>query len=284
MSKEHRGILQMVLCATLWSIAGIFMKFLPWHGLAVGSLRSFFAGITLAVYMIFRKYSFHVSRNTLLAGFFSGGTYLCFSLANKLTTAANVIVLQFTCPVFVVLFSALFFHKKIRRQDALVVLVVLVGISLFFFDQLTPSGLLGNCLAILTGMLMSGMFLSLGGLSVPDRFSGVMIGQIFAFLAGLPFVLLTRPLFNAATLSCIIILGVFQMGIAFILYIKAAEACPPLACSLLSAVEPLLNPVWVLIFDGERPGPFALVGGVIVIVSVTLWCMYGQEKSAEETG
>ena len=79
------------------------------------------------------------------------------------------------------------------------------------------------------------------------------------------------------------ILGVFQLGIAYILYVKATETCPPLACCLLGAVEPLLNPVWVLIFNGERPGPFALIGGAIVIVSVTLW-MYMQQKNAEETG
>jgi drug/metabolite transporter (DMT)-like permease len=56
-----------------------------------------------------------------------------------------------------------------------------------------------------------------------------------------------------------------------------------LACCLLGAVEPLLNPVWVLIFDGERPGVFALIGGVIVIVSVTVWCIFGKEQPAEET-
>ena len=284
MSKEHRGILQMLMCATLWSIAGIFMKFLPWHGLAVASIRSLFAGITIVVYMYMKHFRFCINPRTLLAGFFAGSTFVLFSLANKLTTAANAIVLQFTCPVFVVLFSALLYHKRIRSADALVVLIVLIGIALFFFDQLSPAGMLGNLVAIAAGMVMSGMYITIGDIEGEERFSAVLIGQLFAFAVGLPVVFVTRPLFNAITVSCIVILGVFQLGLAYILYVKSAETCPPLACCLLGAVEPLLNPVWVLIFNGERPGPFALVGGLIVITSVTLWCMYGRERKTEKDG
>ena len=70
-----------------------------------------------------------------------------------------------------------------------------------------------------------------------------------------------------------------QLGISYILYVKASVFCPPLACCLLGAVEPLLNPVWVFLFDGERPGLFALIGSVIVIVSITVWCIFGKEKA-----
>ena len=283
MNKEYRGILQMVLCATLWSIAGIFMKFLPWNGFAVASIRSFFAGATIAVFMALSRYRFQLTKRTLISGILSGSVYVCFSLANKLTTAANAIVLQFTSPAFVVLFSAVLYHTKIRKSDIAVVLIVLAGIALFFLDQLSPAGMLGNCVAILAGILMAGMFIAIGNLKSQERYSAVLIAQIFAFLVGFPAVIATRPVLNAVTISSIVILGVFQLGIAYILYVKATESCPPLACCLLGAVEPLLNPVWVLIFDGERPGPFALIGGVIVIVSVTLW-MYMQQKKAEEAG
>lgn len=257
------------------------MKFLPWHGIAIASLRSLIAGITIACYLHLQHFHFYINRRTLLAGFFSGGTHIFFSLANKLTTAANAIVLQFTCPVFIVLFSALLFRKKIRKADALVVFIVLIGIALFFFDQLNPVGLLGNVLAIAAGMMMAGMFISVGDIEWKERFSAILVGQIFAFLIGLPFVIATKPVFTPTSVSVIVILGVFQLGVAYILYGKATETCPPLACCLLGAIEPLLNPVWVLIFDGERPGPFALIGGLIVIVSVTVWCMYGQDKSAK---
>ncbi|MBQ4017412.1 MAG: EamA family transporter, partial [Oscillospiraceae bacterium] len=206
--------------------------------------------------------------------------YICFALANKLTTAANAIVLQFTAPVFIVLFSAVLYKKEIRRPDLAVVLVVLAGIALFFFDQLGPSTVLGNFVAIAAGMFMAGMYMAVDRLEPQERFSAIVIGQAFAFLIGLPAVIITKPVMNVTTVSCILILGVFQLGLSYILYVRASETCPPLACCLLGAVEPLLNPVWVMIFDGEKPGVFALVGGIIVITAVTAWTVWDGKQKA----
>ena len=279
MRKENIAIIEMLLCATLWSIAGIFMKFLPWNGFALASLRSLIAGITIFVYMLISGKRFHANRKTIFAGMMTGCVYLCFTVANKLTTAASAIVLQFTDPVFIVLFSALFFHKKPRFADISVVLFTLLGIVLFFFDQLSPGNFLGNCVAILAGFFMACMYLCVGELPEEERFSAILIGQLFTFLVGLPAVVLTRPEMTMWTMVCIMILGVFQLGISYILFAKASLYCPPLACALLAALEPLLNPVWVLLFYGERPGPYALIGGVIVIASITIWCVFGKEKT-----
>ena len=283
MKKEHAGILQMIVCAMLWSIAGIFLKLLPWNGLAAASLRSLFAGITIGIYMLIRHIRFSVTRETLRAGLLTGSVYLCFTAANKLTTAANAIVLQFTAPAFIVVFSAILYGKKIRRADLAAVLAVLSGIALFFFDQLGPSTAVGNLVAIAAGMFMAGMFMAVDRLESKERFSAVLLGQCFAFLVGLPAVILTKPVLNAVTVSSILVLGIFQLGISYILYVKASTSCPALACCLLSAVEPLLNPVWVMIFDGETPGIYAMIGGVIVITAVTLWTIW-DGKQKETTG
>ncbi len=282
MKKENIAILEMLLCAALWSIAGIFMKFLPWNGFALASLRSLIAGLTIALYMFLRKKRFVFTRRTVIAGILTGSVYLCFTIANKLTTAASAIVLQFTDPIFIVLISSLVLHKKPRRADVLVVLVTLFGIALFFFDQLTPGNLLGNGVAILSGLFMACMYMSVGDLPAEERFSAILIGQSFTFLVGLPAVFLTRPGLTGWTFLCILILGVFQLGISYILFAKATVYCPPLACALLAALEPLLNPIWVLLFNGEKPGPYSLIGGVIVISAVTFWCIFGKKKEPKD--
>lgn len=281
MKKENVAIIEMLICAALWSIAGIFIKLIPWNGFAVAGMRSLIAGITIAVYMAIKRYRFVLSRKTLLAGLLSACVYTCFVCANKLTTAANAIVLQFTSPVFIVIFTALIYKTRIRKADALVVTFTLLGIALFFFDQLQPGYIAGNFVAIAAGMFMAGMFMAVGDLEGEQRFSGILIGQSLTFLFGLPFIIVTRPEFTMTATLSILVLGIFQLGIAYILYVKSSEFCPPLACCLLGAVEPLLNPVWVLIFDGEKPGIFALIGGVIVVVSITLWCIFGKEQAAE---
>ena len=282
MTKERKATLQMLLCATLWSIAGILFKLIPWNGFAVAGMRSLIAGITIYVCMRVMGLQYILNKKTLIAGFFSGCTYLCFTVANKLTTSANAIVLQFTSPIFIIIYSALFFGRTPRKQDVAVVLATLFGISLFFFDQLKPGYLTGNFIAIAAGMFMAGMYVSVGEIEEAERFSGILNGQALTFLAGFPVFLLTKPPLTPTAVTALLILGVFQLGLSYVLYVKASRYCPPLACCLLGAVEPLLNPVWVFLFNGEKPGVFALLGAVVVITSITLWSIYGQEAPSAQ--
>ncbi len=283
MKKENIAILEMLACAALWSVAGILMKLVPWNAFAVSGTRSLIAGVTIGVYMLIKRYKLSINKKTIIAGILAGCTYTCFTCANKLTTAANAIVLQFVAPVFIVFYSAVLFKTKVKKADVLVSACALFGIALFFLDQLKPGYILGNLVAILAGMFMAGMYMSIGGLEGEQRFSAVLIAQIFTFLIGLPFIITTKPVFTPVATVSILVLGVFQLGIAYILYVKSTKHCPPLACALLGAVEPLLNPVWVMLFDGETPGLFAFIGGIIVIVSITVWLIYGnKEKAAQE--
>ena len=279
MKKENIAVIEMLVCATLWSIAGILIKVIPWTGFSVAAMRGLIAGITIAVYMALKRYRFILNKKTLITGILSAMVYTCFVCSNKMTTAANAIVLQFTSPVFIVIFTTIIYKTGIRRADLLVVLFTLAGITLTFLDKLESGYILGNFVAVGAGMFMAGMFVSVGNCEGEERFSGILLGQFFTFLIGLPSVIISKPEFTPAATAAILALGVFQLGISYILYIKSSKYCPPLACCLLGAVEPLLNPVWVMIFDGETPGPLAFIGGIIVIASVTVWCIFGKEKA-----
>ena len=268
-------MLEMLLCAALWSIAGIFIKLIPWNSIVIAGLRSLIAGLVMFVYMRARGIGFTADRRSLAGGAALCLTLTCFVAANKLTTAANSIVLQFTAPMFIVVFSALFLKKRFSRADVLAVVLTMAGISLFFFDQLTPGHLAGNCVAIFAGMAFACYYMSLEGASESQRMSAILIAHGLTFLVGLPFTFVYPPELSAAPVACILVLGVVQLGIPYVLLGRASGACPPLACSLLGAVEPLLNPVWVFIFDGEAPGLWALIGGVVVVATITIWCVYG---------
>lgn len=275
MMTRNRAILEMLLCAALWSIAGIFIKLIPWNSIVIAGLRSLIAGLVMFVYMRARGIGFTADRRSLAGGAALCLTLTCFVAANKLTTAANSIVLQFTAPMFIVVFSALFLKKRFSRADVLAVVLTMAGVSLFFFDQLTPGHLAGNCVAIFAGMAFACYYMSLEGASESQRMSAILIAHGLTFLVGLPFTFVYPPELSAAPVACILVLGVVQLGIPYVLLGRASGACPPLACSLLGAVEPLLNPVWVFIFDGEAPGLWALIGGVVVVATITVWCVYG---------
>ncbi len=264
----------MAICAGLWSIAGIFIKLIPWNALVIAGMRSFIAAFVVLVFMRVTGMQIKINRASVVSGLFIAGTFFAFVSSNKLTTAANAIVLQFTSPVFILIISALVFHQRFHRADLITVTVTLFGISLFFLDKLGAGSLLGNCLGILAGLFMAGMYVVTGRTDQDSRMSGILLGHVFTAVIGVPMIFFfPTPVSTTAVLS-ILALGVIQLGIPYILYGLAVKSCPPLACSLIGAIEPLLNPVWVFLFNGEVPGIYALFGGVIVISAVTGWCVW----------
>jgi len=272
-NKQRNAIIQMLICASLWSIAGIFFKLIDWNPFVTAGFRSLIAAITVIIYMIVKKQKIVISKNVLISMFFLSATYLCFVSANKLTTSANAIVLQYTAPVFIIIISALLFRQKFKLSDIVSVLFTLAGISIFFIDGLGKGQLLGNIVGIFSGIFMAGMYIAVGKTDENEKMSGILFGQLLTTLIGIPFCFFTSGTISVVSVSAILILGIFQLGIPYILYGLASSHCPPLACCLISAAEPLLNPVWVLIFAGERPGIFSIIGGIIVITAVTIHCI-----------
>ena len=281
--QRNTAILQMAMCAGLWSIAGIFIKLIPWHPMAIAGFRSLLAGAVVLIYIKVRGWKFVVNKQTLLSGIFLCITFCTFVVANKLTTAANAIVLEFTSPVFIVILSALLYGQRFCRADLITVVLTLGGISLFFFDQLTTGGMIGNFVALSAGLFQACTYIFVGNCHDNDRMSGIFIGHLLTALVGIPFAFFNETAIAPLPVLSILVLGILQLGIPYVLFGEASRVCPPLMCSLIGAVEPLLNPVWVFLFDGERPGTWALVGGVIVIVTITVWCMHGGGTTKEAT-
>ena len=278
---KNKAIFEILLCSALWSMAGIFMKSIPWSGFVIAGTRSVLAGSVALTYMLFRKLKFTPNKKSILGGIALCGTMTLFSVANKTTTADNAIVLQFICPIWIMLISAALFHQKFRRADIIVVALTFLGIALFFADGLSAGHVFGDIIAICAGLAFACYYLSLGACSEEERMSSVIIGDILTFFVGLPFLFFTHPEFTTRSVLFILFLGIVQLGIPYVLLAHASGWCPPLVCSLLGALEPLLNPVWVAIFDGEMPGVLALIGGVIVIATISLWCVYDATYAAK---
>ena len=280
-AKEHKSILQMTLCAVMWSIAGILIKLVPWNALAIAGLRSLICSGVFALYMTVTHRRFVMNIATLKLALTVPATSICFMMANKLTTAANAIVLQYTAPVFLLIYSYLFAKQRFRGGDYLAVVFTMAGVTLFFFDQLSGGAIHGNVLAILAGAFFAGTMYMIATVDEDARLSGLMQGHLITAIIGLPFLLSSNVPITTGAVAIVVILGVFQLGIPYILYGLAASGCTPLALTLLAALEPILNPLWVFLFIGEAPGRTALFGGALVLVSVTLWCLWDTRQKAK---
>ena len=200
---RNKGILYLALCAALWSTAGVFIKLIDWNSLVIGGFRSAIAAAVLWIVLWRRGTPRPVwNRSTLLTGLCLGGTTALFVMANKLTTAANAIVLQSANPVFVLLFCAMGRGQRITRRDLTVVAVVMLGVVLFFVDDLSPGGLLGNTVALLSAVLLAAAFLfASSAASLHETMSGVLIGHLLSALIGVPFLFLEPPVFTPVSVG-----------------------------------------------------------------------------------
>lgn len=269
MKKQRQGVFCVFMAAVLYSIGGLCIKLIPWSGMSINSGRTIVAMVVIGGYLILTKHKIRFNKYILLGALCVCGTNILFSVANKMTTAANTIVLQFTAPIFVLILSMLFWKKKPKTLDAVTCLLVLGGVVCFFIDSLSMGGMAGNILALLSGLTYAGVFL-LNDFPDCDPISSVFWGDLISALTGLPFLLQETAFMPTAVIS-LIILGAFQVGLAYILMCIGLKTTPAVTASLISGIEPILNPVLVAVFYGEPMGSMALVGAVIVIGSVVVY-------------
>ena len=260
------GVLCVFAAAVLYSIGGLCMKVIPWSGLAINGGRTAIALVVIGAYLAAVRHPLRMNRWVLVGTLCIFLTNTLFAMANKMTTAANAIVLQFTAPIFVILFTLLFWRKRPQRLDVAACAVVFGGVLFFFVDSLEMGGGLGNAVALLSGVTYAGVFL-MNDMPDSDAISSVFWGDVLSALVGLPF-LARETEFPPSALVSLLVLGVFQVALAYILLTIGLKTTPPVTASLVSGIEPVLNPILVAVFYHETMGRFALAGAAVVIVGV----------------
>lgn len=269
MDKTKQGAIYVFLAAVLYSIGGLCMKVIPWSGMSINGGRTAIALVVIGGYLAVIRHPLRFNRWIMLGAAAVFLTNTLFAVANKMTTAANAIVLQFTAPIFVMLCSVLFLGKKPKRLDIAACGVVFGGILFFFLDSLEMGGGLGNLLALVSGLTYAVVFL-LNDMPDSDAISSVFWGGVCSALTGLPF-LMGETEFPAQAWISLVILGIFQVGLAYIFLCEGLKTTPPVSASLISGIEPVLNPILVALFYGEQMGEFALIGAAIVILGVVAY-------------
>lgn len=254
------------IAALLYSIGGLCIKVIPWGGMAINGGRAAIAVLVIGGYFLAKRRPLQFNRWIAVGAFCVFGTNALFSMANKMTTAANAIVLQFTAPIFVILFSALFFRRRPSKLDLAACGVVFGGVLFFFVDSLEMGGGAGNVVALLAGVAYAGIFM-LNELPDGDPLSSVFWGDVLSAVLGLPF-LLRETEFTPVAWTSLVVLGVFQMAVAYIFMCEGLKTTPSVTASLVCGIEPVLNPVLVAVFYHETIGPLALVGAIIVVCGV----------------
>ena len=278
LSERRKAILFLALAAILWSTSGLFVKILDWQPISILAGRSLFASIVFLFYL--RRTPTRFNRWQLLAAGMFILTQFLFVTSTKMTTAANAIFLQYTAPIYVVLLAFWFLREKPSRTDWLSMLIIFLGLTLFFADKLSTDGFYGNLLAILSGVTSAVMMVAFRAQKNGNPAESNLIAFILTATLGFPFVL--KETWTITNWSILAFLGVFQIGLAFIFFTQGIKHIPALEANLIGTLEPVLNPIWVFLFYGESMGAFALIGGLVVLGGVTLSAI-GSAQTAKES-
>ncbi len=268
--------------ALLWSTGGLFIKLSHLSALELSFGRSLLAAITVAVWT--RREGFGINRLTVLTSLLYAALLLLFVIATKRTTAANAIFLQYTAPIYMLVFEPLLYKEKFRRVDLIVVAVCVAGMALFFVGKLKPDDIEGNMAALASGICMAFYFLLLRHARSREvnRASSVIYGNLLLALVTAPAgMAAVSNLISAQELAIVAYLGVVQIGIAYALFtLGMSRGVRSLDAGIVAFIEPVLNPLWVFLFLGERPSVWALIGGTIIVSAVFIHML----KKAKEEG
>ena len=266
MTVRNRSVLCVFLASVCFSTGGLFIKLVPWSPLAINGARNLIGAAVIGIYLLATGHKLVFSKRVLVGALSMIGVTTLFAVANKMTTAANTIVLQFTAPVFVILFMALFYRQKPGRLDVIICFLVLLGVILFFVDGIRAGNLAGNVIAILSGICYAGVFMMNTG-EKTDAISSCFLGQLAAGILFTPLCLQETD-FSFPVMAAVIALGVVQVGGAYILFSAGIRHTPAVTASLLTGMEPILNPLLVALFYGEHVSTLSVIGSVIVVCSI----------------
>lgn len=268
-SEKNATILLLLGASFLWSTGGFLIKLVDLSPLGIACIRSLITATVLLIAI--KKPKLEFSMNKILGAISYAAMGICFIASTKLTTAANAILLQYTAPIYIAIFGGWLLKEKASKKDWITIFFVVIGMMIFFLDDFGGGKLLGNLIAIVGGIAMAFNTIFMRRQKSENPLENIFWGCIITFIITLPFAFAKVP--SAKSILGLLLLGIFQLGISFILYSKAIKKVNALEATFISLVEPLLSPLWVFLTIGELPGFFAVIGGIIVLSAVTINCI-----------
>lgn len=267
LSEHNKGILFVFIAALLWSSGGLFIKLISFNAMQLSFFRCSIAALTFAV--LFRKQILFFNKLSLINSIFYSIVLISFVIATKTTTAANAILLQATAPIYVLIFEPLINKTKYTKINVITVAVCVMGMFLFFVGKIEPSHYEGNFVALVSGITFAAFFLGMKKNDPKFQHSSIFWGNIIVAFVCLPF-LFSLESIKSSDLLMVSFLGVFQIAFAYAFLSSGLKRIYAIEASIISMIEPVLNPVWVFIGYGEIPSVTAIIGGVIILTSITI--------------
>ena len=274
--------------AFLFSTAGAAIKATSLNSWQIAGFR---CGIGLAALLLFlpetrRGWTWRIVPGAIALA----TTFVLFVSANKLTTAASTIFIQYTAPVHLLLLGPWLLREPIRRADLALIAAVAIGMSCFFIGSdrasaTAPNPALGNLLAagasVTWALTLACLRWSSRAAHLDSSLQTVALGCLITFIGCLP-AALPGLAFTARDAAILAYLGVFQIGLSYFCLTRGMRQVGAFEASTLLLSEPAMNPLWAWLIHGETPGAWALGGGAMILSAtlVNTWWRNGKRWRA----
>ena len=275
LSEHQKGILYVFTAALLWSSGGLFIKLISFNAMQLSFFRCLIAAITFA--LIFKKRTLIFNKLSIINSVIYAIVLITFVIATKTTTAANAIFLQATAPIYVLIFEPLLNKTRYEKINIITVGVCILGMILFFVGKLEPGHLEGNLVALISGITFAALFLGMKKNDQQYQQSSIFWGNILVALICIPF-LSSLKVISFSDVWMVSFLGIFQIALAYAFFASGLKRIYAVEASIISMIEPVLNPVWVFIGYGETPSLTAIIGGLIILAAIIVRSLITQSQ------
>jgi drug/metabolite transporter (DMT)-like permease len=273
-----RGRQFVFLAALLWSLGGVFIKFLDLHPLTIVFYRSLFAALVFLPFL--KRAGRFVSVPIVVSVISYSAAITAFVAANKLTTAANAIVLQYTAPLFVFLYSRMVLNQRITKPYAIALAVSMAGVAVISFDTAGDPQMAGVLLALSSGVFFAIYMVNLQNMNETSPVYLTWLNNLVCALILLPLVKsqLAVSMMEGCTL---LIMGAVQLALPYYFFSKGLLTLSLQEAALIALIEPVLNPLWVALAIGEIPALSTLAGGSMILLGLSVRYLWPVLKESE---
>ena len=266
---KNKGSILVLLGAIAFSLGGLLIKLIPLDPFTINTFRCIFSSLVIGLYMKLTHHKLVINKTVIIGTIFVVLMMMGYVFSNKLTTAANAIVLEYTAPILVIIFEAILFKRKPDKVSIVICILVILGIVIMMMDGLSTGNLLGDMIALSSGVFYA-LVMMLNEFDDSDSLSSVFLGHLFT---GLLSIFIYQNVISSGinTIMLLVALGIFQAGLGYTLLMVGLKHCDPVTGSLIACIEPVLNPILVAIFYGEYMNTTQIIGCVVVIGSIVVY-------------
>ena len=269
-NEQFRCRVMLIAAAVLWSLSGLFVKSPPLdviplevRGPLLACYRALFAGAMFSLLVKRRSIRWRPGLVPMV-GVFTAMNVLFVSSMTR-TTSAAAIFLQYTATAWVALLSFFLLKERLRRPTLVALAGAISGILWIVLNEEHAHHAVGNFLALGSGFSLACTLVMLRVLRDEDSTWLTALNHLLSGLILLPWVLTIDVSLSPTQWLLIAGLGIVQMGTPYVLFARAVRSVPVTEAVLLTLLEPILNPIWVLLFWGEQPAAHVWSGGALIL-------------------